>query len=111
MHTVSHVAPDGFEAPLVQAWARLDEGPEVFCLLFCTADEAARLSAGQGWSSRSSSMGRRRRGGGTDPPVRGELDGSMRGRRVGFHPFGKFLDKSLKDLGAVAVLGRCVTRA
>lgn len=24
---------------------------------------------------------------------------------VGFHPFGKFLDKSLKDLGAVAVLG------
>lgn len=46
-HTVSHVAPDGFEAPLVQAWARLEEGPEVFCLLLCTADEAARLSTGQ----------------------------------------------------------------
>lgn len=47
MHTVSHVAPAGFEAPLVQAWVELDEGPEVFCLLFCPAEEAAQLSAGQ----------------------------------------------------------------
>jgi uncharacterized OB-fold protein len=47
VHTVNHVVPDGFEAPLVQAWAQLDEGPEVFCLLLCTADEAARLSADQ----------------------------------------------------------------
>lgn len=47
MHTVSHVAPDGFEAPLVQAWVELDEGPEIFCLLFCAADEAAQLAAGQ----------------------------------------------------------------
>lgn len=46
MHAVSHVAPDGFEAPLVQAWVELDEGPELFCLLLCKAEEAATLSAG-----------------------------------------------------------------
>lgn len=47
MHTVSHVAPDGFEAPLVQAWVELNEGPEIFCLLLCMADDAGTLSSGQ----------------------------------------------------------------
>ena len=47
MHTVSHVAPDGFEAPLVQAWVALDEGPELFSLLLCTAGEASKLRVGQ----------------------------------------------------------------
>lgn len=47
MHTVSYVVPEGFEAPLVQAWVRLDEGPEIFSLLFCSTEDAARLSAGQ----------------------------------------------------------------
>lgn len=46
-HTVSHVAPEGFEAPLVQAWVKTDEGPELFTLLFCTEKDAATLSSGQ----------------------------------------------------------------
>lgn len=46
-HTISHVAPDGFEAPLVQAWVRVDEGPELFSLLSCTAEQAASLSSEQ----------------------------------------------------------------
>lgn len=46
-HTISHVAPDGFEAPLVQAWVRVDEGPELFSLLFCTVEWAASLSSEQ----------------------------------------------------------------
>ena len=45
--TISHVAPEGFEAPLVQAWVKADEGPELFSLLFCTEEDAAALSLGQ----------------------------------------------------------------
>lgn len=47
MHTVSHVAPEGFKAPLLQAWVRMEEGPEVFTLLLCSAGDAAMLSTGQ----------------------------------------------------------------
>lgn len=46
-HTVSHVAPEGFEAPLVQAWIKTDEGPELFSLLFCSVEDAVALYFGQ----------------------------------------------------------------
>lgn len=45
-YTISYTAPEGFEAPLVQALVRLKEGPEVFALLEATEEEMKEENAG-----------------------------------------------------------------
>ncbi|HEY8528076.1 MAG TPA: zinc ribbon domain-containing protein [Paenibacillaceae bacterium] len=45
-YTISYTAPEGFEAPLVQAFVRLKEGPEVFALLDATEEEMKETEAG-----------------------------------------------------------------
>ena len=45
-YTISYTAPEGYEAPLVQALVRLKEGPEVFALLDTTEQEMKTTEAG-----------------------------------------------------------------
>jgi len=45
-YTISYTAPEGFEAPLVQAFVRLKEGPEVFALLDATEEDMKETEAG-----------------------------------------------------------------
>jgi uncharacterized OB-fold protein len=65
--TISCVAPDGFVPPLIQAWVKMDEGPEVFSLLSCPLEGTKDLQVQQKLVLHPIKNGREIKGWGYEP--------------------------------------------